>query len=74
MEIPDPQMVDFPDWAGVMATIYSGDELSNFPYLPWQQWALQLYTRPSFADVSVPDPMTFTDWRDWATALRDTAG
>ena len=70
LDIPEPGNDSFGGWAAAMARTFPDDELYNFVSLPWQEWAKQLFFRPSFASVDVPDPRPFQDWRAWANALR----
>ena len=72
-EIPDPWFQNFGGiggWASTMSLLFPQDEIYNWDVLPWQEWGRQLFNRPSFVNIVVPDPGQYQDWRIWAAALR----
>jgi len=37
--------------------------------MDWKSWAAGLIAIDVFANEATPDPYTFDDWQDWASAL-----
>lgn len=62
--ITDPRGMSFRLWAAIVF----GD-LPQTPQQPideanWKEWAKEIFESTNLC----PDPMPFTDWRDWALA------
>lgn len=74
MAIPDPTGKSYEEWARGMTLEYPGDDLANWDVLPWQEWAVQLFQRVTFGTLALPDPRIYSDWRDYAQALRESVG
>jgi hypothetical protein len=65
--VPRPDFVSFPRWAAQLAVNYSEAEVPIVrDEVEWREFGRALLQRPPFNDFPLPDPTTFTDWRDWA--------
>lgn len=52
---------------------YTADNLWQLGPVPklaredeWQDWAATVLGTGTLRDINLPNPYTFTDWRDWA--------
>lgn len=64
----DPRGLAVTDWTDFMTTQLVGYSVPPRLDDPksWQTWALVVCQSPRIAAFNPPNPLTFTDWRDWA--------
>jgi hypothetical protein len=64
----DPRGMSWQDWAS--STILVVGDAWSFGTPPeetkWQDWAIGVVRASPFTQRTLPDPSTFSDWRDWA--------
>lgn len=68
--IPQPSQDTFSAWTADFCGAYPDDFFfPASPMEPWGDWAMRLYTSPSFDGILIPQPYGFTQWQDWVSAL-----
>jgi hypothetical protein len=66
----DPRYHTFDSWAALMCEAYSGQQLQiPGPDVEWKSWAAGLKAIDIFANEAIPEPYSFDDWNDWASAV-----
>ncbi len=64
--IPIPTMMDYRSWASRVRDSYPSAVPLPGPEHLWYQFAVAVYSSPTFARFNVPNPYVYTSWRDWA--------
>jgi hypothetical protein len=52
-----------------MAELFAGNQLGTVPEENWQEWVNGLNGIGYFVQSGVPDARSYTDWREWASAM-----
>jgi hypothetical protein len=66
----DPRYHTFDSWASVMCEAYGANQLEiPGPTTEWKGWAVGLLGIGLFNNMATPDPYSFDDWSEWASAL-----
>ena len=70
----DPTDMTVTQWTDAMTIDLTG--ISTPPRLDsplaWQQWALVVSQSPRVARTNPPNPLQFTDWREWAIRFNES--
>lgn len=61
----------FPEWADYMyPTLQEYGVIEQITYgSDWKSWAAGLSSINGLAEIGVPSPYQFEDWKDWAVRL-----
>lgn len=72
----DPRFLTVERWTAQTTPL-----LLQFGFLPseatdstWQRWAASARSLPGFGSLQIPDPRTYTDWREWAFMFNEKIG
>lgn len=65
----DPRAGSLENWTSSLQIDFPADNVPIFVGGEWKDWATRLLECPSFADQAIPDPLSFDDWREWASRV-----
>jgi len=65
----DPRDKSWDTWCGLMAELFSAQQLGTVPEERWKDWADGMQGIGYFVNSGVPDSRMFDNWRPWAEQL-----
>lgn len=67
MILTDPRGLSFVEWSDYVAQDLDPAGLTPIvsKESDWQDWASIVISFPKFSGVSAPNPLQFSDWKEW---------
>jgi hypothetical protein len=72
INVPDPRDTSLERWCAELALQDSSVPLPPDP-IGWQRWAAFVAQFTTLSVLDLPNPYGFTDWRGWATRVKELA-
>lgn len=70
--IIDPTDMNLNSWTDQMTYLVDKETPVMRADGNWREWATNLMNTPNFRGQSIPDPASFSDWREWGERFFET--
>jgi len=69
MVVYDPRGQTWDRWCPLMVELFQQQHIGPYPEDEWQQFGLKLMGSGSINRASIPNPIAYVNWQEWASAL-----